>query len=205
MSLNRYLYNLGASAGEEWPPNIHTLPTTNQTAKKQSKAILKWSTNPLSLQISNQILHFVTPDNEYEKEELLFCFTFWWGCVKVEEGKIQKLHILLYRLLDCTHYSKQQKIYTSADFTLQTTCLDTNSVKSATDSTTVNHTWENQPCQYILRGMMGKHKAILTWKPWVFTGILLCLGCLWHVHTCSCTHTGHEAGQSFHSEAWKLA
>lgn len=40
-----YLYKLGASEKDERPPKIHTLPTTNQTAKKQSSAILKWSTN----------------------------------------------------------------------------------------------------------------------------------------------------------------
>jgi hypothetical protein len=33
------LYKLGASEEEEWPPKIQTLPTTNHTAKKQSKAI----------------------------------------------------------------------------------------------------------------------------------------------------------------------
>jgi hypothetical protein len=26
-------YKFGASAAEEWPPNIYTFPTTNQTAK----------------------------------------------------------------------------------------------------------------------------------------------------------------------------
>jgi len=36
-----YLYKLGASAAEACPPKIQTLPTTNQTAKKQSRAILK--------------------------------------------------------------------------------------------------------------------------------------------------------------------
>ncbi|BAS81285.1 Os02g0787533 [Oryza sativa Japonica Group] len=39
----------GASAAEERPPNIHTFPTTNHTAKKQSKAILKWSKRALIL------------------------------------------------------------------------------------------------------------------------------------------------------------
>lgn len=38
-----YLYKFGASEEDECPPNIQTLPTTNQTAKKQSKAILKFS------------------------------------------------------------------------------------------------------------------------------------------------------------------
>jgi len=37
-----YLYKFGASAAEERPPNIHTFPTTNHTAKKQSTAVLKW-------------------------------------------------------------------------------------------------------------------------------------------------------------------
>lgn len=45
VTVNLYLYNLGASEKDERPPKIHTLPTTNQTAKKQSSAILKWSTN----------------------------------------------------------------------------------------------------------------------------------------------------------------
>jgi hypothetical protein len=45
-----HLYKLGASAADECPPNIHTLPTTNHTAKKQSRAILKYSTITLSLE-----------------------------------------------------------------------------------------------------------------------------------------------------------
>jgi hypothetical protein len=40
-----YLYKLGASSAEECPPKIHTFPTTNHTAKKQSKDILKYSTS----------------------------------------------------------------------------------------------------------------------------------------------------------------
>jgi len=40
-SLYKYLYKLGASEAEECPPNTHTFPTINHTAKKQSKAILK--------------------------------------------------------------------------------------------------------------------------------------------------------------------
>jgi hypothetical protein len=43
------LYKFGASTAEERPPNIHTFPTTNHTAKKQSKAILKWSKSALIL------------------------------------------------------------------------------------------------------------------------------------------------------------
>jgi hypothetical protein len=39
------LYKLGASSAEECPPKIHTFPTTNHTAKKQSKDILKYSTS----------------------------------------------------------------------------------------------------------------------------------------------------------------
>jgi len=50
-----YLYNFGATEGDECAPKIHTLPTTNHTAKKQSKAILKWSTTPLSLQMKNDV------------------------------------------------------------------------------------------------------------------------------------------------------
>ena len=40
-----YLYKLGASSTDECPPKIHTFPTTNHTAKKQSKDILKYSTS----------------------------------------------------------------------------------------------------------------------------------------------------------------
>lgn len=40
-----YLYKLGASSTEDRPPKIHTFPTTNHTAKKQSKDILKYSTS----------------------------------------------------------------------------------------------------------------------------------------------------------------
>jgi hypothetical protein len=47
-----YLYKFGASAEEECPPNIQTFPTTNQTAKKQSNAILKWSNRALILQMA---------------------------------------------------------------------------------------------------------------------------------------------------------
>lgn len=63
-TITMYLYNLGASEGLEWPPKIHTLPTTNQTAKKQSKAILKWSTNPFSLHIKKH-LHSEIPFTTY--------------------------------------------------------------------------------------------------------------------------------------------
>lgn len=42
---NTHLYKLGASWTEERPPNIHTFPTTNHTAKKQSKANFKHATN----------------------------------------------------------------------------------------------------------------------------------------------------------------
>lgn len=45
-----YLYKFGEAEAEEWPPKTHTLPTTNQTAKKQSKAILKWPTAAFNLQ-----------------------------------------------------------------------------------------------------------------------------------------------------------
>ena len=52
-----YLYKFGASAAEERPPNIHTFPTTNHTAKKQSRAILKWSNSALILQMAQCIYH----------------------------------------------------------------------------------------------------------------------------------------------------
>jgi hypothetical protein len=39
------LYKLGASCAADCPPKIQTLPTTNQIAKKQSRAILNLSTN----------------------------------------------------------------------------------------------------------------------------------------------------------------
>jgi hypothetical protein len=42
-------YKLGASEEDECPPKIHTFPTTNHTAKKQSKAIFNWSITTLSL------------------------------------------------------------------------------------------------------------------------------------------------------------
>ena len=54
-----YLYKLGASAADECPPNIHTLPTTNHTAKKQSSAILKYSTITLSLKKPKSNISFV--------------------------------------------------------------------------------------------------------------------------------------------------
>lgn len=44
------LYKFGASAAEACPPKIQMLPTTNQMAKKQSKAILKWSIIKSNLQ-----------------------------------------------------------------------------------------------------------------------------------------------------------
>jgi len=52
-----YLYKFGASTAEERPPNIHTFPTTNHTAKKQSRAILKWSNSALILQMAQCIYH----------------------------------------------------------------------------------------------------------------------------------------------------
>lgn len=51
-----YLYKLGASDADECPPNIQTLPTTNHIAKKQSRAILKYSIRTFSLQPKNQRL-----------------------------------------------------------------------------------------------------------------------------------------------------
>lgn len=51
-----YRYKLGASSADECPPKSHTLPTTNQTAKKQSKAILKYSTSPLILINKNKLI-----------------------------------------------------------------------------------------------------------------------------------------------------
>jgi hypothetical protein len=52
-----YLYKFGASVAEERPPNIHTFPTTNHTAKKQSRAILKWSNRALILHMAQCIHH----------------------------------------------------------------------------------------------------------------------------------------------------
>lgn len=51
-----YRYKFGASSADECPPKSHTLPTTNQTAKKQSTAILKYSTSPLILINKNKLI-----------------------------------------------------------------------------------------------------------------------------------------------------
>jgi hypothetical protein len=71
-----YLYKFGASAEEERPPNIHTFPTTNQTAKKQSNAILKWSNRALILQMAGAFsFQHRCKMHKYTERTMKFVFT----------------------------------------------------------------------------------------------------------------------------------
>jgi hypothetical protein len=48
------LYKFGAPLADECPPKTHTLPTTNQIAKKQSRTILNLSMNTLILSSADE-------------------------------------------------------------------------------------------------------------------------------------------------------